>query len=120
MTISFTKYGVITFSRSLTKSLGVKKREYIEIAQDSDTPQDWYLRKGSGDSDHFRISGPKAKKYKSLYLCSQGLSKALKKSLNITLRETIRFPVSEPNSEGWHAILTKALEKEEILNELNK
>lgn len=120
MTVSFSKYGVITFSRSLTKSLDVKKGEYLEIAQDEDTPQDWYLRKGSGDSDHFRINGPKAKKYKSLYLCSAGLGNALRKSLNITLRETIRFPVSEPNQEGWHAILTKSIEKEEVLNELNK
>lgn len=58
--VRFFKTGMITFTASALKRLGLAQGQYVEIAQDEDSPEDWFIMHSTEQSGFLLRDGGKS------------------------------------------------------------
>lgn len=101
------KSGSITFSRDLANKLDLKKMG-INLIQDEDRQQDWYIEK-SGDNKAFRVRQKStATSYPQFIVQSTILCRAILNSAKLELVSTRFLVADQPVEKDTWAIITKS------------
>jgi len=125
MTISFSKVGLIYFSLQLSEALKLKGGDHVEFCQDEDNLTDWFIRKALDKTsiyEWFLVGSNTSNKHPVQRFNSTGFVRAVKDSLGISaVTHLVKFHVTPKSTKvGWHAILTKVLDKDKVLTEIKK
>jgi hypothetical protein len=100
--VSFSKTGLVLLSRQAEETLHLKNGDCIEFANDSDSPEDWFVRKAKKSDYVLRLSSDK-----QLVCNGAAICKEIKEAVDLPAERTIQFPIMEiPGDDGWHLIVT--------------
>ncbi len=109
-TVHISKTGLISFSRNSVESLNLKQNDRVELIQDEDNPQDWYVVTVENEGGFILRKGT----YGQLLFNSSMVVDLIQKSLPLELRkDSLTFLIAsqpeEIEGEKIYAILTSSI-----------
>lgn len=103
--VTVTSSGVISFNRSLVEQLKLKVKQHITLAQDEESPKDWFVILNPDESNSPQLGG---KAGDALSFSHIGIVRDLLSSLDLDPEETQSFKIASKDigQPGIYAIFT--------------
>lgn len=111
-TINFNCKGLISFSSRAVEMIGIEDGDYLQFAQDSDRPRDWYIMK-SEDKTGYQMRQRKEVNNKTMKFYCKPLSTSFIKSLDMSGSLSVNCKISQnyvvlENGEIAYPIITSS------------
>jgi hypothetical protein len=89
-TIALSKTGLVSFSKSAVRTLGLHTGSKIKFLQDLSKPKDWYIAVGEGDNELRRFSS------NNFGFNASSICVKIKESLDFDTEKSLRLSLGSP------------------------